>query len=639
MPFKINIKTRNLTLFFSLLIFFIYLKYLPGILVYSCPINQKTKGWQSQNRVPTQNHIFKVKFINNKIGWACCSKGVIIKTINGGKDWERIESGELADINDISFFDSQNLIAITNRGQILKSNDGGNKWHVINELQGYNFYNSVVIDKESMLISGYSLSKNESIILSTDDRGESWHKKFESKHFSFRKIILKDEKTLLSIDSENGSLVLLSSNDWGQNWSKQKFDISIYPTSIFFLNQKEGWVVGENKIMTTIDGGRSWKLIRTDNKMHYINDVFFVSPEVGYCIGSDRLNFTPLILKTIDKGITWKQVEIETIFGVTLNSICFTENQIGLAVGTGGAIFYTDNHRNWGEISKGYLGSLYDIHFLDEDNGFVIGGKSPNNSCILTTKNSGISWEKLELNSSPPMCFSFVNQNLGWIACKKGEIFKTINGGKNWTGYSHIDNDIPVDISFINENQGWILGEKSVFYTKDGGKNWNHISNIDLNYDLPKIHFFDDSHGWYGGIFETVDGGNTWKKIELPGNISRVTNYYFRNRKNGWIVAEGYENEGLIYFTEDTGKTWKNMTPEKTGASFPIYDIFFINKETGWFVTTNGCIYKTNNGGSNWILQESGTTNPLLKIFFINQETGWIVGSWGTILKTQTSGN
>ena len=56
-------------------------------------------------------------------------------------------------------------------------------------------------------------------------------------------------------------------------------------------------------------------------------------------------------------------------------------------------------------------------------------------------------------------------------------------------------------------------------------------------------------------------------------------------------------------------------------------DIFFINSTTGWMCGTKGAIYKTTNGGDNWIQQYSDSLRELSKIFFIDQNTGWIVSN------------
>jgi hypothetical protein len=49
-------------------------------------------------------------------------------------------------------------------------------------------------------------------------------------------------------------------------------------------------------------------------------------------------------------------------------------------------------------------------------------------------------------------------------------------------------------------------------------------------------------------------------------------------------------------------------------------------------------VFRTTNGGTNWIPQQSITANNLLSVYFVNGSTGYITGEFGTILKTTNGG-
>jgi photosystem II stability/assembly factor-like uncharacterized protein len=57
--------------------------------------------------------------------------------------------------------------------------------------------------------------------------------------------------------------------------------------------------------------------------------------------------------------------------------------------------------------------------------------------------------------------------------------------------------------------------------------------------------------------------------------------------------------------------------------------VYFVNATTGWTVGGEGAIFKTVDGGANWIAQKSGTGDPLNSVFFIDANTGWAVGGDG----------
>lgn len=79
---------------------------------------------------------------------------------------------------------------------------------------------------------------------------------------------------------------------------------------------------------------------------------------------------------------------------------------------------------------------------------------------------------------------------------------------------------------------------------------------------------------------------------------------------------------------------------QSTGTNNSLYNIQFVNENTGWAIGENSIILKTNNGGVNWFFQQSNlATNRLLTgIDMLDENTGYIVGWFSTILKTTNGG-
>ena len=79
---------------------------------------------------------------------------------------------------------------------------------------------------------------------------------------------------------------------------------------------------------------------------------------------------------------------------------------------------------------------------------------------------------------------------------------------------------------------------------------------------------------------------------------------------------------------------------QSSGTNNSLYNIQFVNINTGWAFGENAVILKTTNGGVNWFYQQSNlNTNRLLTgIDMIDENTGYIVGWFSTILKTTNGG-
>ncbi len=131
------------------------------------------------------------------------------------------------------------------------------------------------------------------------------------------------------------------------------------------------------------------------------------------------------------------------------------------------------------------------------------------------------------------------NPNIVYVATGSGGIFKTTNGGTDWTPIFDRQNTISVgDIALEPGNPDviWVgTGESNVrnsvsfgdgvYKSTDGGKKWNHlglkntntISKIVINPKNPDIAYVAAVGKIWGqneerGVFMTTDGGKTWAK-------------------------------------------------------------------------------------------------------------------------------
>jgi len=108
-----------------------------------------------------------------------------------------------------------------------------------------------------------------------------------------------------------------------------------------------------------------------------LSSAYFTSVDTGYIVGD-----CGTILKTINGGITWNSLSIET--SVSLISVYFTDSNTGYAVGQNGMIIKTtDAGLNWTIQESGTTEDLYSVQFPDADTGYISGS----NSILLKTSN------------------------------------------------------------------------------------------------------------------------------------------------------------------------------------------------------------------------------------------------------------
>ena len=296
----------------------------------------------------------------------------------------------------------------------------------------------------------------------------------------------------------------------------------------------------------------------------------------------------------------------------------------------------------WTQQNSGTNEDLDYVEFVDEFTGFT-GDPS------LKTTNGGESWFLIP-GLSCAMNMDMVNQNTGYAACNN--IFKTVNGGTNWTTVTPY---IPLwwHVSFINEQTGFIGGDHdqlrlSMFSTTNSGINWTEKLVL-MAQGFPNTMYFNDikalsSQTIYCTIFyyyweppnndrwyylrRSVNGGNTFN-ILLQSDTLEFMKLSIPEASAIYLTALG--NSGTSYVLRGNGLV-------SLASDIMINGLYFPTGQIGYAVCDSGVIYKTTSAGANWYILNTGTNINLNKTYFVNEQTGWVIGKNGLILKTTTGG-
>ncbi|HBB33367.1 MAG TPA: photosystem II assembly protein [Cyanobacteria bacterium UBA8803] len=271
--------------------------------------------------------------------------------------------------------------------------------------------------------------------------------------------------------------------------------------------------------------------------------------------------------------------------------------------------------------------------------------------------------------------------NHGWAVGSNDTLLETKDGGDTWQ-QKVLDlgeeNNRLTSVSFVAD-EGWIVGEPSILlHTADGGASW---SRIPLSAKLPGApnHILAlgpqsaEMSTTVGAIYQTQDGGKTWKAMvqEAVGvvrNISRSDdgkyvavsargNFYStwepnqtawqqHNRNSSkrlqnmgfsqdgrlWILARG----GQLQFssTEDP-ETWEDAIYPEFSTSWGFLDLAYRTPDEIWVSGGSGNLLCSFDGGKTWQKDREVENVPsnFYKIVFITPEKGFILGQNGILLK------
>lgn len=124
------------------------------------------------------------------------------------------------------------------------------------------------------------------------------------------------------------------------------------------------------------------------------------------------------------------------------------------------------------------------------------------------------------------------------------------------------------------------------------------------------------------------------EKIDIDDSSDDFIQFY--NQNTGWFSSS--VNRDTIFRTSNGGLNWIGYLTVDTNR---LSTHFFIDQNTGWAVGRRGKIVKTTTGGTTWFSQSSGLQSWLNDVKFIDALTGFVVGSYDSsrvILKTTTGG-
>ena len=196
----------------------------------------------------------------------------------------------------------------------------------------------------------------------------------------------------------------------------------------------------------------------------------------------------------------------------------------------------------------------------------------------------------------------YTNPEVIFVGAASGGVWKTENGGAVWKPLfdeQPLINIGSVKIQQSNPSVIWVgtgegnprnslnLGE-GIFKTLDGGKTWKrmglektrNIHRIIIDPTNPNTVYAGAIGNPYGvhserGVYKTTDGGDTWQRIlytndtsgcaEIvmdPANPNKLIANMWQHQRKAYNFTSGGPGSG-IYITIDAGKNWKKLGKEE----------------------------------------------------------------------------
>ncbi len=275
---------------------------------------------------------------------------------------------------------------------------------------------------------------------------------------------------------------------------------------------------------------------------------------------------------------------------------------------TGGGVWKTvDGGINWQNVSDGFFktGSVGAIDVADSDSNIVyvgmgeetVRGNVSSGDGVYKSMDAGKTWKNIGLGDTQQISRVRVhpkNPNIVYVAAI-GHLW-----GKN--------------------------EQRGIFRTKDGGATWEKIlyrndetgaSDLIIDptnpntlyaafWQISRKPYRMDSGGEGGGLFKSIDGGDSWTEISrnkgLPTGVLGKINIAVSpvNANRLWAMVEA--KEGGLYRSDDGGETWSKVSDNPNIKQRPWYfnRVYADTENENTVYVLNVGFFKSIDGGRNF---------------------------------------
>jgi photosystem II stability/assembly factor-like uncharacterized protein len=581
-------------------------------------------------------------FLDDQHGWLSGESGQMIYTQDGGQTWQVSRTGTTHQINAIRFSDPHNGWAVGFEGMILRSTDGGKTWVRQVSQTVENLYDLEVLDSERAFAVGGRIFSDgtyfhPSNLHFTRDGGANWFQ--ENLPFT---------TTLHSIQ-------VLGNDIWiGGGGGEFQGDMHVfhrtltgYDSPVITLRPLPPGVQGFPYESPPIESRfgtppYAWSL-SAEGYSQLLPSGIAVNEQTGVLEGtpenSREYRFNVQVVDANGESDTAEfalRIASDPLSAGTDPLPPATHRKTfraGIDIRGGNPPY--DGQITFGNLPKGITlePNLVLAGTPLETGEFVFGIQISDRSSPPQRQTFDLSlnvsplmeggWEVQHAHNRI-MGIHFFDEKEGIAVGWSGILYRTLDGGRSW-------NTEPVGLSMISftwvGNEGWMITDRGLFHSIDRGKTWENLEYPLL--DLEGVHFLDSQRGWlYGsGIASTTDGGQQWKLASLP-TPAYILSLDFADPWVGYAGA----NDALVFKTTDGGSNWMTVAVQGLNDGTKTLEL---GPERP-LRSTVGCS----------IEREKGTENlpQVGKVEFIDSHRGWIGTNqfnqpYTSIFHTEDGGN
>ena len=340
-----------------------------------------------------------------------------------------------------------------------------------------------------------------------------------------------------------GNKIVRGSFDSGKTWWVFDNDIAWVDPYIVIKSIKTygntSYIVGEKGYLSRANShSLLWQPMGFFKDHININDVQQLSPDATLVVADNGNIFT-----NYKSEFEWDSLQTNT--SNHLRSITDFGNDEYCIVGDNGTVLTgsLSNIYRWQLQNTSISNNLYSVTNTS-DKLYAVGS----NGQLITSDNKGVTWQSRILSNHELRSIDFADNNLGLIVGAAGTMFRTNNGGLDWSPINTGVVDSLFTVKMYDNNTAVAAGEKgTILVSKDGGLNWTKQPS-------PIRQNFYSSSFCTADTFQVVGSSESVVQTRNAGEVWDVNYSRFGPVANVWSLRYfGPQGNQKLYMATEAG--------------------------------------------------------------------------------------
>jgi photosystem II stability/assembly factor-like uncharacterized protein len=395
-----------------------------------------------------------------------------------------------------------------------------------------------------------------------------------------------------------------------------------------------------HSIHKTEDGGTSWSALSISSLPDDVLGGF------GWYFGQIRVSpadddelyvLGVSMYKTTNAGSFWFESTpwSQNVHADKHDMFFIDENTLLLST-DGGLYKSEDAGSNWDDIEDIPNTQFYRVKVNHHEDGVYYGG-TQDNGTIRGNEEAPNSWDRVFGADGFQPLFDVDNPQIFYVETQNGGLYYTTTGGNDWDSFTsgiNFSDPRSWDMPFArNEENIYYTGTNRIYkhqFAPFGS--WSSVSPVITDGTNSRYHIVSaigtskiDPGYVYAGtsdarVWRSLDAGSSWEEVthDLPNRyVSAVRSS--PNRRNALVVTHsGYKMNDYIphiHYSNDNGDTWIDISGDLPQFAINDATILWDHADSVIFVATDGGVYGTLTGGSQWF--RMGNNMPIVPVYDI----------------------